>query len=107
MSECDNEELIATRKLKGLDDNLFKEKNADKMFEDLGYEKKTEHEFREPDDDDITELILYRDEIKCLDIEFWNDKTISKSCGYDMSYITIQELQAINKKVKELGWLDE
>ena len=59
MSECDNEELIATRRLNGLDDNLYK--SADEMFEELNY------------------------------IEHFK--------------ITMQELQAINKKCKELGWI--
>ena len=79
---------------------------ADKMFEELGYEKIVEHKFKEPDDydDDVTELILYRDEVKGLEIEFWNDRTISKTSNYDVSYLTMQELQAINEKVKELGW---
>lgn len=75
---------------------------ADEMFEELGYEKMVEHKFKEPEGEEVTELILYRDEVKSLEIEFWNDKTISKSCGYDMSYITMLELQAINEKVKEL-----
>ena len=79
---------------------------ADEMFEELGYEKIVEHKFKEPDDydDGVTELILYRDEVKGLEIEFWNDRTISKTSNYDVSYLTIQELQAINEKVKELGW---
>lgn len=81
---------------------------ADEMFEELGYEKKIEHEFKESDDDDdVIELILYRDEVKCLEIEFWSDKTISKTSGYDVSYLSMQELKAINEKVKDLGWLDE
>lgn len=42
-----------------------------------------------------------------VDIEFWNDKTISKSSGYEVSYITMQELKAINLKCKELGWIEE
>jgi len=77
---------------------------ADEMFEELEYEKIVEHEFKEPEnyDDGVTELILYRDEIKRLEISFWNDKTISKTSNYDVSYLTMQELQAINEKVKEL-----
>lgn len=39
MSECDQDELLATRRLHGLNDNLFKEKSADEMFEDLGFKK--------------------------------------------------------------------
>ena len=79
---------------------------ADKMFEELGYEKIVEHKFKEPDDYDdcVKELILYRDEMKGLEIEFWNDRTVSKERNYDLSYLTMQELQAINEKVKELGW---
>ena len=100
--DLDDEELKATRKLNGAD---RKEKTADEMFEELGYIKKCEHKYEQPDNDGATELILYKDEVKCLEIEFWNDKTISKSCGFDMSYITMQELQAINKKCEEMGWI--
>ena len=84
----------------------MKEKTADQMFEELGYEKIVEHEFKLPDDydDGVTELILYRDEVKGLEIEIWNDRTISKTSNYDVSYLTIEELKAINKKVEELGW---
>lgn len=99
MSDLDDEELKATRILNGVD------KTADEMFEELGYEKIVEHKYKQPDFDEITELILYRDDVTLLEIEFWNDKTISKSCGFDMSYITMQELQAINKKCQELGWI--
>ena len=102
MSDLDDEELKATRILNGVDK---KKKTADEMFEELGYIKKCEHKYKQPDNDGVTELILYRDEVKCLEIEFWNDKTISKSCGFDMSYITMQELQAINKKCEEMGWI--
>ncbi|MFG6319583.1 MAG: hypothetical protein K1W33_07020 [Clostridia bacterium] len=83
-------------------------KTADEMFEEIEYEKIVEHKFKEPDnyDDGVTELILYRDEIKDLEISFWNDKTISKTSGYDVSYLTIPELQAISKKVEELSWYE-
>ncbi len=100
MSDLDDEELKATRILNGAD-----KKTADEMFEELGYIKKCEHKYKQPDNDGVTELILYRDEVKCLEIEFWNDKTISKSCRFDFSYITMQEIQAINKKCQELRWI--
>ena len=81
------------------------ESEADKLFEELGYKKIVEHKYKQPDNDDVTELILYRD-YSFLEIEFWNDKTISKSSVYDDdSFITMQELKAINKKVEELGWI--
>lgn len=99
MSDLDEEEYIATRRLNGLD------KTADEMFEEIGYKKIVEHEFTELEYGEETELILYKDEIKGTEIEFWNDKTISKTIQYDVSYITMPELQAINKKCQELGWI--
>ena len=80
---------------------------VDRLFEELGYEKIVEHKYKQPDDDGVTELIVYRDYGTSLEIEFWNDKTINKSSGYDVSYITMQELKAINLKCKELGWIEE
>jgi len=79
---------------------------SDKMFEKLGYEKIKEYEFEEPENDNITELILYKNGEEGLVIEFWNDKTISKSSNYDESYLTMQELQAVHTKCKELGWIE-
>ena len=102
MSDLDDDEVKATRKLNGVDKNI-----ADELFEILGYKKITENKFEESVYGETTVLILYRDDVQGLDIEFWNDKTISKTCNYDISYITMQELKAINKKVEELGWLDE
>lgn len=69
---------------------------ADEMFEKLRYE-------------DITYGIgkacikLYGKDDKR--IGFYTDKTIDCYNFYDgYEYITMQELQAINEKVKELGW---
>lgn len=76
----------------------MKEKTADEMFEELGYKKfNKKHDFENikyyKDDDNI----LYFDE---------KDKSFYKSGEYDemCDDITMQELQAINKKVEELGW---
>lgn len=82
--------------------------SADKMFENLGYEKIVEHKFKKLKDnkDLITEIIMYRNEITNLEISFWNDKTISKEKNYDESYLTVKEIQAINLKCKELGWIE-
>lgn len=82
----------------------MKEKTADEMFEEIGYEKVVESEFKEPDNDEITEIILYRNDILLVEISFWNDKTIGKTREYDNSYITAQELKAIYKKCEELKW---
>ena len=78
--------------------------SAKDMFEALGYEQvigDKEHYFYE--------FIQYRDNEfqRWITFEF-NDKTIS--CGmYDDPVepmnITINELKAINKQVRELGWI--
>lgn len=69
---------------------------ADKMFEELGY---TKHEnnfgiYYHDKEDKYEEYISI-----CFDKE---DKTIHFGI-----YITMQELKAINEKVKELGWYDK
>lgn len=92
MSDLDNEELIATRRLNGLEDNLYK--SADEMFEELGY--KEEVKYREKvyeKDDKIITFDLKKKNIICNN--FYD--------GYES--INMQELQAINAKVKELGWI--
>ena len=79
---------------------------ADKMFEELGYEKIVEdsiyiqYEFEG----------FYMDNVPFLnEIKFdLKGKTILKEYSNgDSQEITLQELQAINKKCEELGWLDE
>lgn len=70
--------------------------SADEMFKKLGYKKA-----------EIGCFIQYNivdDEIS-LNFDLDN-KTVSKTKGYkDNIPITMQELQAINKKVEELGWI--
>lgn len=81
---------------------------ADEMFEELGYEKIVEHELlrEHKDNTDITtEVIMYRDEITNIEISFWSDRTISKERIYDESYLTVTEIEAINQKCRELGWI--
>ena len=70
---------------------------ADEMFEELGYENQRKgngariyYEYYNKKSEEF--------------IQFWYDKTISKYNKEETGYITIQELQAINEKVKELGW---
>ena len=71
---------------------------ADEMFERIGYEKDYSQlgniKYYKNDDNTIYFMIEY--------------KTFIKSGEYDgmCDYITMQELQAINEKVKELEWLD-
>ena len=62
---------------------------ADELFDELGYEKKHDNRRR----------IVYKKVL--AEIEFnLKQKYIFVDFGLDM-----QELQAINKKVKELGWI--
>lgn len=71
---------------------------AKEMFEKLGY--------RERNNIKITGLIKsyfkHSDEI----IDFYSNKTFRKVGEYSVGYynFTMQELQAINKQVEELGW---
>lgn len=68
--------------------------NADEMFEKLGYKKQEGlREIHYYCDDN--EIILYKD-----------FKWFSCSKQEEIDFINIQELQAINKKVEELGWLE-
>lgn len=70
--------------------------SADEMFEELGYvdiRNKVGNTF----------LAIYAKGDKR--IGFYTDKTIDcYDYYYGSDYITMQELQAINEKVKELGW---
>ena len=65
---------------------------ADEMFEDLGYYLDTENK---------SILILVNDDYE--EIKFNKvDKEFYKAYHDEYCYISIQELQAINEKVKEL-----
>ena len=71
----------------------IKEKTADEMFEELGYEI-----------DDTKESIRYFK--NSTYIWFWkDDKEFEGIYGFDSKGFNMQELQAINKKCKELGWI--
>ncbi len=74
-----------------------KEKTADELFEELGYEKVRDDErfikYRKPHDNDYIVIDKEtKDFIKNFDFAYWKA-------------INIQELQAINKKCQELGWI--
>lgn len=89
--DCDNEEVQATKRIK--------EKTADEMFEELGYEKIVESNIK----------ILYEKEGHYWDkyISFTSDDkevTAEMSSG-DSETINMQELKAIYKKCEELKWI--
>ncbi len=66
---------------------------ADKMFEELDFQKSKEY----------SNCFWYEHKKTKLRITFWKEE---KSIGI-MGDITIQILQAINKKVEELGWNEQ
>ena len=73
------------------------EKTADDMFKELEYKKY-----------DYVEEIEYYHGITDKVISFRDNKTIKVYDYYDgTAPITMKELQIINKKVEELGWLNE
>lgn len=80
--------------------------NADNMFYSLGYEK--DYEDNESENGDM--LLEYANKRDNLSIAFYSDKTFDKQllkgCLIFNEHITLQELKAINEKVKELGWLE-
>ena len=84
----------------------MKEKTADEMFQELGYNRKN-----------LTDKwrriwgIEYQNEKEWIGISLDHiDKEICIGTLDDYNaepvYIGMQELQAINKKVKELGWYE-
>ena len=71
----------------------------DEMFEKLGYEK-----LNELDKDYNPNYIVYIKIGKTITFKKENHKIGIKD--YQRNYIDMQELQAINEKCKELGWLE-
>ena len=83
------------------DNNISLEKTADKMFEKLGYKKYGGLE--------TCRYVRYCNIINGEKeyIIFSKNKTVRFQYLYTQvsKSITMQELQAINKKCKELGWI--
>lgn len=79
--------------------------NADEMFEKIGYKKIAETGYGE----ETPYRIKYKKDDDNVYIFYKRYKTYSKTGEYDgmCGNVTMQELQAINKKCEELGWLDE
>lgn len=75
-------------------------KTADEMFGKLGYKKRNlgilfSRFWEEWENEDLAKTFSFNTEYETIDI------TDENKYG-----ITMQELQAINKKCQELGWLD-
>lgn len=68
-------------------------KTAKEMFEDLGYKVTANNKY----------FLEYEKEEETIGF-FKNDKTFFKQNYIEAGDITMQELKAINKMVKELNW---
>lgn len=70
---------------------------ADKMFEELGYKQGYTQ---------TGDLKYYKNDANVIIFKFYNN-SFYKSGEYDgmCDSVTMEELQAINEKVKELGWI--
>ena len=82
----------------------MKEKTADEMLKELGYKKIEETWFRkEISKRTIKEIMIFKEERRIyVETFYYNNKgDLMKKEGM----ITAEELQAINKKVEELGWI--
>lgn len=92
---------------------------ADKMFKKLGYIKKEEKFQNDIDTIEYRQIIkdeIYEEIVKIIELnnpKFYRYpiinlvkilKSINRESNIDLS---LRELQAINKKCQELGWLDE
>lgn len=97
MNDLDNEELKATRELKAINKIISpEEKTADKMLNELGYIEHFKSDYSETYRKDSTHQLGMSIVFRYL------GKRVNVPSSLDM-----QELQAINKKCKELGWIDE
>lgn len=83
-------------------------KSARDMFEELGYNEMYQNKHYICYVKDLVDTPEY--ERDSIHLEFnYDTKTFNKTYGDDNSVyeITLEELQAINQQIKELGWLDE
>lgn len=84
---------------------------AERMFKEIGYEK-YQNEYDKENEKEWGQLMTIRYKKREFEIMFdcW-DQDVVKICnlmGREMhSSINMEELQAINQQVKDLGWIDD
>lgn len=79
----------------------MKEKPADEIFKELGYERNEENDYfieYQKQEENCCKFIKF----DLIDKSFTNFYYVVPD---KQSYLSMQELQAINKKVQELGWI--
>lgn len=83
----------------------MKEKTADEMFEELGYTKFYDRENACVFYDTKTDKkIIFDKTYKSIELSKDTGESIYNNTIYDIFILEINELQAINKKIEELGW---
>ena len=125
MSDLDDEELKATRRLNGV-----ASRTADKMFEELGYKKFDNHPEEEKEEPNkwttqdcrlieytqqetikgifYTLFIRFHIEGKVVEIGASERREGYKELGRHRNPIlNMEELKVINLKCNELGWIEE
>lgn len=83
-------------------------KSAKEMFEELGYNEMYQNKHYMFYVKDLVDTPEYERDSIHLEFNF-DTKTFNKTYGDDNSVyeITLEELQAINKQIEELGWFNE
>ena len=84
--------------------------NAKEMFEKLGYKvlvnnKNTLEYLKQTEDEKYT--ITFDKKYKFIGHYYEQYSKFNNMWTYELCDLTLEELQAINKQVEELGWLDE
>lgn len=84
----------------------MKEKTADELFKELGYTKFYDRENACVFNNIKTDQEISFDKThKCIELSKDTGESIYNNTIYDIFIMEINELQAINKKVEELGWI--
>lgn len=72
-------------------------KTAKEMFEELGYKPFGKN----------SKYICYRNKASFIEFDLDGKCILTNKPSTTFNHITLKELQAINKQVEELGWLDD
>ena len=97
-----------------IDSRDVEELTADEMFEKLGY-KRTEEVIDDLYNNGIQYTKRDKDIKKCIEFYYYHKEILTYTeqaieneiTRWKIATLNLKELKAINKKVKELGWVDE
>ena len=92
---CKNYSLDCEEEKMGCKGCAYNKKSADEMFEELGYTKTR---------DGIDCWCIYENSLQKISFEKNERHIFLEDRNDDIALINFYQLQAINKKVEELGW---